>query len=310
MSLLRLLKAGKCFVGLEDGAPRYQETKLRLLPTFGSGKNPFRASAVPEKPEAVRSAPTEVEQIRSAIARLEEHGRSTLSQGGPLPREATQLCITDFEGPEVAPAPIVESATPAVPGPNGTQRLPAATAAPTSSAAPKTPAEPSLVRKLVLQSRVLATALKGRVAPLAAGLAFLNPRGGKLRANAAPAARELGRRLLGGVQAFFRRFKAGFGRFFLWFASRPKPAPAAVRKFQKPAVQAELSLDHVKVVRNDLSDADVELIPAGTVPKPPVPAVSTPRKPAETVHLPAVSQSSPRPMWERVSLQMFGAAKE
>ena len=38
-----------------------------------------------------------------------------------------------------------------------------------------------------------------------------------------------------------------------WFAPKPKRAA-------KPPVQAELELDEVKVVRNDLSDADLEIV--------------------------------------------------
>ncbi len=36
----------------------------------------------------------------------------------------------------------------------------------------------------------------------------------------------------------------------------------AISQFSKPPVQGELSLDRVKVVRNDLSEADVEIVPA------------------------------------------------
>lgn len=39
----------------------------------------------------------------------------------------------------------------------------------------------------------------------------------------------------------------------------PKPA---IPRFDRAAVQEELRLDNVKVVRNDLNDADVELVPA------------------------------------------------
>jgi len=39
------------------------------------------------------------------------------------------------------------------------------------------------------------------------------------------------------------------------------PSPAAAGKNAKTAVQAELSLDAVKVLRNDLSDVDVEVVP-------------------------------------------------
>jgi hypothetical protein len=49
-----------------------------------------------------------------------------------------------------------------------------------------------------------------------------------------------------------------------WRRQSPRPIP----QFPKSAVQGELSLDAVRVVRNDLSDTDVELVPAKASPTP------------------------------------------
>ena len=54
-----------------------------------------------------------------------------------------------------------------------------------------------------------------------------------------------------------------------WFSRRATQAPSAIPKFSKPPVQGELSLDRVKVVRNDLNEADVEIITAKVASKPP-----------------------------------------
>jgi hypothetical protein len=43
-------------------------------------------------------------------------------------------------------------------------------------------------------------------------------------------------------------------------AKRPGTFKSAVPRFAKPPVQSELSLDKVQVVRNDLSDADFEVV--------------------------------------------------
>ena len=54
---------------------------------------------------------------------------------------------------------------------------------------------------------------------------------------------------------------------FGWSSKRQKPA---LPRFSKPMVQAELSLDSVKVIRNDLSDSDLEVVrakPAAAQPK-------------------------------------------
>jgi len=66
----------------------------------------------------------------------------------------------------------------------------------------------------------------------------------------------------------------------LWSACRIWPGVLTLRLTEKPAkqraippllkcpVQGELSLDRVRVVRNDLSDADLEVMPARTSPAP------------------------------------------
>ena len=56
MSLVRLLTTGKSLVGMQDNISRYRLTKQRLLPKFGSDKNPF---APPPKTEPAKPAPVE-----------------------------------------------------------------------------------------------------------------------------------------------------------------------------------------------------------------------------------------------------------
>jgi hypothetical protein len=43
-------------------------------------------------------------------------------------------------------------------------------------------------------------------------------------------------------------------------SQKPKPARSAIPRFNGVPVQGELSLDNIKVVRNDLSDADIEVV--------------------------------------------------
>jgi hypothetical protein len=57
-------------------------------------------------------------------------------------------------------------------------------------------------------------------------------------------------------------FKKGSGLLPRRFR-RPEPKPVFPR-FGKPAVQTELSLDNVKVVRNDLEESDLEIVTAET----------------------------------------------
>lgn len=63
------------------------------------------------------------------------------------------------------------------------------------------------------------------------------------------------------VQQWFQRLNP-LGR------SRKSAAKSAVPKFHRAPVQGELSLDNIKVVRNDLSEADVEVVPARSAAKP------------------------------------------
>jgi hypothetical protein len=64
-----------------------------------------------------------------------------------------------------------------------------------------------------------------------------------------------------------------------WPRQKAKPKPAISRSGKTP-VQGELSLDNIKVMRNDLSDADVEIIPARTAVKSAVKPAPEPSAPA------------------------------
>ena len=92
------------------------------------------------------------------------------------------------------------------------------------------------------------------------------------------------------------------GRWTLFknpFTRPPKPKPAA-RAADNP-VQPELSLDTVKPVRNDLSDADLELVQAARK----VPAkTGVEQSQAELAGVVAEGAS-----WSRVKAQFFGAGK-
>jgi hypothetical protein len=79
------------------------------------------------------------------------------------------------------------------------------------------------------------------------------------------------------VKTFFLKAAPLFGKCKKRLAGifgrrRVKAAKPAVPRFTKPAVQGELSLDRIRVVRNDLSDADLEVVPA-KVPNAPAAAV-------------------------------------
>ena len=90
-----------------------------------------------------------------------------------------------------------------------------------------------------------------------------------------------------------------------WRRSSPKPVP---QRFAKPLVQTELSLDSIKVVRNDLSDSDIEVVPARPL------VVAGPGEILEPgskpdMQLPALNREPAGTAWTRVSARLFGAGK-
>ncbi|HTL54840.1 MAG TPA: hypothetical protein VL361_04140 [Candidatus Limnocylindrales bacterium] len=89
------------------------------------------------------------------------------------------------------------------------------------------------------------------------------------------------------------------GSIFSWL--RPKVAVNPTNpRLAKSMVQCELSLDTVRVVRNDLSDSDFEIVPTKV----------RPAKPEPELPRPAVEQTvSPESAWNRVTRQFFGAGK-
>jgi hypothetical protein len=62
MSLLQLLTTGKALEGLENSSHRYHMTNQRLLPKFGSRRNPFSAS------EAPPAEPVEAKALTAPVA--------------------------------------------------------------------------------------------------------------------------------------------------------------------------------------------------------------------------------------------------
>ncbi|MGO8927590.1 MAG: hypothetical protein ACLQU3_11950 [Limisphaerales bacterium] len=76
---------------------------------------------------------------------------------------------------------------------------------------------------------------------------------------------------------------------------RCKAAKATIPRFTKPPVQGELTLERIKVVRNDLSDVDLEVVPA----KPPTaPAMRAVEKTAGAENA-----------WGRVTARVLGSSK-
>jgi hypothetical protein len=163
MILMRLLSAGKSWVGMKETPGLYVMRRENLLPKFAPGRNPFAASDGNSKPVPV------ADESKVPAATVEQ----------------------------TAAAQPVEF--------KKNQRLPALTDA-------------NRPRRMLLALRWIANAL-------------------------------------GAIWHHARKINP-----LRWWAGRRRAAKSGIPKFQKLPIQGELSLDRVKVVRNDLSDADLDVV--------------------------------------------------
>jgi hypothetical protein len=107
-------------------------------------------------------------------------------------------------------------------------------------------------------------------------------------------AEALWRRLAGLLSGWQVKLRGLFAR------SESKTAKSAIPRFPKPAVQGELSLERIKVVRNDLSDADLEVVPAR--------ASSAPAATAPAPRLIEKAEGA-KTAWGRVTSRILGAGR-
>jgi hypothetical protein len=208
MNHLRLLTTGKSLVGLKESESHYRVSRERLLPHFGSARNPFTTT---EEPAAARSQP--LERTERSLA---------------LPQEPEKI-----------------------------KREPARTPAGASGAAAPTPS----------------AGLTGTHAP--------TPKRG--------------------IRSWTVGFQTNWTGKVRALFSRPvaKPARVAYPSTKELPVQGELSLDRIKVVRNDLSDADLEIVPFKS---------STPRPGATPVLQAMENPLRSGAAWSRFS-GLFGVSK-
>ncbi len=324
MSLLRLLRAGKSLVDNQDSVGRYRLTSQRLLPKFGSKKNPFRAPANESPKKDLNNSTPQLlkvpadESVEETVTPSEGVvTKNVMSEGGTVHgfKVGTLLSATEEQRDVVT-------------GPNGTQRLPVQPAAGFANAT-EVSNQGGLIRMegdgvVILRSRE--NVVSG--SPFVAG----NPTKISLWEGAAARCGHFvatlrqsppllfvlcanwGSAAWAGLVCFTKAVMPKMKEW--WEAVRAKgrgltrrkpqlPKPA-IPTFPKPAVQGELSLDRVKVMRNDLSDSDLEVVPAKA-------SVSASGVVATAKSTTSEAGSSERfagePEWQRVSLEMFGAGK-
>ena len=265
MSLLRLLRAGKSLVGSGESAARYRLLSGPALPKFGSDKNPFR------EPSRTRAENTVAEPGVAASACLASAQRRAGDEDVPA---ESAVAASNLRAPVTPDLPKIAEHQ------DAPCEMPSVKAVECKPAVDNARKE----KRPVARRAVVETDAKPEVSGGTSSASNETPVKpvGVVAAGAKAAARVL-------------RLNSKLNPLFGW--ARPKGGARALPRTDA-LVQGELSLDRVKVVRNDLSDSDLEIVPA----KKPSPA------PVPAPELAATVSSSPR-AWERMTSRLFGAGK-
>lgn len=242
MSLGKLLATGRSLVGGAPGLGRYDISERNRLPKFGSAKNPFAPSATSE-PKA--AAPVEVKSEPAPAATDCEIVEQRVAE---LVRVTEAVC---------QPQAAVEPETPAVRPFAKTQRIPELADRPVTVVRPVAaarPAGPTGKVELVVGWVMWICVVVARFAAVAGRKIWEFARGiqwGSLRQN--------GRSL---AVVAWKKTKAISTK--LAGLIRKRDTKQVFPRLGKPVVQAELSLDTVRVVCNSLEDSDLEIVTAET----------------------------------------------
>jgi hypothetical protein len=276
MSLVRLLTAGKSLVGLKDEQVRYRMTDPRAMPKFGSSRNPFQSKAAQlggqdanaqVGPSGAGNSGSVARANRGLVVEAAGSSRS-VSVELPLngvcePRRVSEVCgLDNSDSLRKSDAPRLTEPKKSNPAEHANDSEDVVGEAPRPS--PQGEGEPETPALTSSGAADLKTSVGGEE----------DQRGG-------------------GLKEWISSFKSLFGVGQL----RPGRKPGPARAVTQP-VQGELRLENVKVLRNDLSDTDFEIV---TRPARPHPQSAPPK--ANTEHS-VPSESA----WERVTT-LFGAEK-
>lgn len=262
MSLGRLLSSGKSLIGLSS-ASRYQ-LRTGSLPKFESQKNPFA------KPSAEQADTQGLSPAEMAATHLKK----------------TQLL------PLLPPTPEVpgESFQPPKPNPSETRAKP-----PTSTPQETKPSVPSpALNRLAASKRS-----EGGAADIPVRSNSSDPAANSTSSAGTTPPSPVGRERAGVrvsdseksqppaiVTNWLKKLNP-----LVWFGDRKPTESKPVPRFNKNPVQGELSLENIKVMRNDLSDADVEVVPKKTLPMQDIPLPSASAAAAAIPELPPATSA-------------------
>jgi len=285
MSLVRLLTAGKSLVGLKDDQVRYRMTDPRAMPKFGAARNPFQPRAGAESAQSVRhvgqtsglpvlacSASQKVAPsgavggkslIRAKTGLVVEATGSSRSvsaadlppghgAGACEPRRVSEVCgLDNSDSLRKSDAPRLPDPEPTNTGATAPSKLASSrgSRSPSPQPSPQGEGEPAAA---LLQAGAQGQADVRSPSPWGEG------RGEGDRRVPMPNAQRASKPVMakaGGLKQWVSGFKALLGAGQLSPGRKPGPARSATQP-----VQAELHLDNVKVLRNDLSDTDLEIV--------------------------------------------------
>jgi len=251
MSLGKLLATGRSLIGGAPDAGRYDISARNRLPKFG-GKNPFA--------RPVRPAPP-VSMVATATTSAPKPVLAPVNPGEPaaVVAQHKKTQVIEYKKTQRIPEPANRSTglvsdhaliSSTMRGASGRNRLKAG---------------------LQTGARVAMGWMKSfwRVTRARAVAALAVARGFKWGSSL-----QVCRALASGVwvqirrtaplgRAMCGRIQSLFGKLTGLFRKQQEPK-SVIPRFGKPAVQTELSLDRVKVVRNSLEDSDLEVVTADT----------------------------------------------
>jgi len=311
MSLMRLLTSGKTLIGLQETRPRYRMTDPRALPKFGSGKNPFRSSSKADLAE--KSQPVQIE----AQALIGEEAQRSSPQPRPSPLGRGGIAVSPFgNSSQQSPRPQGESGplTPALAPSRGEKEHPRQAVVVEQKSVEIAGAETlDMTARVEREKQKHDFAGTGGVRPVTDGESRGARENGPRSPALSPSAGERGKlRPVRQLKGAFR-LSDWAERLGSLLPIRPRPARSAPRSMPQPQQgELSLSLDQVTVVRNDLSDSDVEVVAAKRPAKAvrsevPTPELSEERtgEAAEPVGRKIAAVTA----WGRATMQLFGAGK-
>jgi hypothetical protein len=290
MSLGRLLAAGKSLIGIKEKSGRYQMRPAALLPKFVSDKNPFRnapaddnSKSEPQKAGARKPKPEPAGRGRAHGSTSGGSVSESAKPQMPRPRTARQITPSLFD--PVAPGN--EPALPSAPEAKPVIEPVGVTAQPGEIVLEQGPES----RELETQPVKVAT-LRPQTVPCK------NVEPQVTRPLPAPAKPRV---------SLGTRLKKLNPLTYL-FARKPAASSAKPRRERLPE-QAELSLERVIPVRNDLSDTDIEIRTARPAKAAKV-EVSTPAAQTARANTPVMAASvEETTTWGRLSSRWFGAGQ-